>query len=29
MEGILEFLKTTGFYLVSQNPWNLLMIAVA
>ena len=29
MEGILAFLKTTGFYLVSQNPMNLIMIAVA
>ncbi len=29
MDGILEFLKTTGFYLISQDPKSLIMIAVA
>jgi sodium ion-translocating decarboxylase beta subunit len=29
MEGVLEFLKTTGFYLVSSNPMNLIMILIA
>ena len=29
MEGILEFLKTTGFYQITQQPLNLVMIAVA
>ncbi len=29
MAGILEFVKTTGFYLISQQPLQLIMIAIA